>query len=168
MWIESGLAWLPYLMQRLDSEYMMRSSEAPLLKRKPSEYIKEMYFSSQPMESNNLKLLEGTMEAINAETQLLWCSDWPHWDFDSPSVIWDLPFLNERQKRNILGENAARLFGLDNPYGGARGGRIADCAVRFRSMTTAREVAFDHLGLARPCGQRYSFCRNNVFGGQTR
>ena len=31
LWIESGLAWVPFLMQRLDSEYMMRSSEAPLL-----------------------------------------------------------------------------------------------------------------------------------------
>ena len=39
VWIESGLAWVPFLMQRLDSEYMMRSSEAPLLKRKPSEYM---------------------------------------------------------------------------------------------------------------------------------
>ncbi len=116
LWIESGLAWLPYVMQRLDAEYMMRSSEAPLLKRKPSEYIKEMYFSSQPLEAHHPKLLEATLEAINADTQLLWCSDWPHWDFDAPSVIWDLPFLDERQKRNILGENAARLFNLDNPY----------------------------------------------------
>lgn len=29
LWIESGLAWLPFMMQRLDNEYMMRSSEAP-------------------------------------------------------------------------------------------------------------------------------------------
>lgn len=116
LWLESGLAWLPYLMQRLDSEYMMRSSEAPLLKRKPSEYIKEMYFSSQPLESQHPKLLEGTFEAINAETQLLWCSDWPHWDFDGPSVIWDLPFLSEKAKKKILGENAAKLFNLENPY----------------------------------------------------
>lgn len=116
LWLESGLAWLPYLMQRLDSEYMMRSSEAPLLKRKPSEYIKEMYFSSQPLESQHPKLLEGTFEAINAETQLLWCSDWPHWDFDGPSVIWDLPFLSEKAKKRILGENAAKLFNLENPY----------------------------------------------------
>ena len=116
LWIESGIAWLPYLMQRLDSEYMMRSSEAPLLTRKPSEYIKDMYFSSQPLESHHPKLMEATFEAIDAETQLLWCSDWPHWDFDSPSVIWDLPFLNQRQKRRIMGENAAELFGLDNPY----------------------------------------------------
>ncbi len=116
LWIESGLAWLPYVMQRLDSEFMMRSSEAPLLKRKPSEYIRDMYFSSQPLEIHHPKLIEATFEAIDAETRLLWCSDWPHWDFDAPSVIWDLPFLGERQKRNILGENAARLFKLDNPY----------------------------------------------------
>ena len=28
IWIESGIAWLAFMMQRLDSEYMMRSSEA--------------------------------------------------------------------------------------------------------------------------------------------
>lgn len=116
VWIESGLAWLPYLMQRLDSEYMMRSSEAPLLKRKPSEYIKEQYFSSQPVETHHPKLVEATFEAINAETQLMWCSDWPHWDFDSPGVIWDLPFLNEEAKKNILGRNAAKVFNLPDPY----------------------------------------------------
>jgi predicted TIM-barrel fold metal-dependent hydrolase len=116
IWVESGLAWLPYLMQRLDSEYMMRTSEAPLLKRKPSDYMKEMYYTSQPIELHHLKLVEATFEAINAETQLLYASDWPHWDFDTPSTIYDLPFLNEKQKRNILGGNAARLFNLKDPY----------------------------------------------------
>ena len=112
VWIESGLSWLPFVQQRLDSEYMMRSSEAPNLKRLPSEYIKEMYFTCQPMERTNMKLLEATFEAINAPTQLLYASDWPHWDFDLPTVIADLPFLDEEAKRNILGLNASRLFGL--------------------------------------------------------
>jgi predicted TIM-barrel fold metal-dependent hydrolase len=116
IWVESGLAWLPYLMQRLDSEYMMRTSEAPLLKRKPSEYITDMYYTTQPMEMHHMKLVEATFEAIKAETQLLYASDWPHWDFDTPSTVWDLPFLNEKQKRNILGGNSARLFGLKDPY----------------------------------------------------
>ena len=49
---------------------------------------------------------------IKAETQLLYSSDYPHWDFDLPSTIYDLPFLSEAAKRNILGGNAARLFGL--------------------------------------------------------
>jgi hypothetical protein len=31
VWIQSGLAWIPFVLQRLDSEYMLRSSEAPLL-----------------------------------------------------------------------------------------------------------------------------------------
>jgi uncharacterized protein len=49
---------------------------------------------------------------INAETQLLYSSDYPHWDFDLPSTIWDLPFLSEKGKHNILGGTAARLFKL--------------------------------------------------------
>ena len=75
-----------------------------------------MYYTTQPMELQHLKLVEATFEAINAETQLLYASDWPHWDFDTPSTIYDLPFLNEKQKRNILGGNAARLFSLKDPY----------------------------------------------------
>jgi predicted TIM-barrel fold metal-dependent hydrolase len=115
VWIESGLAWIPFLMQRLDSEYMMRSSEAPLLKRRPSEYMAEMYYSSQPLERSNLDLTEATFKAMHADTQLLFASDWPHWDFDLPNSITTLPFLNEQAKRNILGFNAARLFNLEVP-----------------------------------------------------
>jgi predicted TIM-barrel fold metal-dependent hydrolase len=110
VWIESGLAWLPFMMQRLDNEYMMRTSEAPLLKRKPSEYIAEMYFCSQPMEKGNIEALELTCKMIRAESQLMYSSDWPHWDFDMPNVIYDLPFLSERAKRNILGETARKVF----------------------------------------------------------
>src|SRR6202521_2903373 len=36
IWIESGLAWVPFLMQRLDSELLMGTSEWPLLQRRPS------------------------------------------------------------------------------------------------------------------------------------
>src|SRR5260370_24980539 len=113
--IESGLAGVPFLMQRLDSEYMMRSSEAPLLKRRPSEYIAEMYFTSQPLERSNLKLTEAAFDAINAKTQLLFASDWPHSDFDLPNSITRLPFLNEQAKRTLLGLNAPRVISLDVP-----------------------------------------------------
>ena len=116
IWIESGLAWIPFLMQRLDNEYMMRSSEAPALKRLPSEYMREMFYTSQPMEKpKDLSYLENTFRMINAETQLLWSSDYPHWDFDLPSTIYDLPFLSEKAKRDILGGNAVKLFNLDLP-----------------------------------------------------
>jgi len=42
----------------------------------------------------------------------MYASDYPHWDFDLPSTIWDLPFLGEQAKHNILGGTAARLFRL--------------------------------------------------------
>ena len=110
VWIESGLSWVPWLMQRLDHTYMMRTSEAPVLTKKPSEYMRQMYYTCQPLELDHPKAVECTFEMINADTQLLYASDWPHWDFDAPSVIWDIPFLDEQAKRNILGGNADRLF----------------------------------------------------------
>jgi len=115
IWIESGLAWLPFMMQRLDNEYLMRQSDAPLLRKLPSDYMRDMFYTSQPMERTNLRLLEATLEAIHAETQLLYSSDWPHWDFDVPARVAGLPFLSEHAKRNILGENACRLFRLERP-----------------------------------------------------
>ncbi len=112
IWIESGLAWVPFLMQRLDHEYMLRPSECPLLKKLPSDYMRDMYYSSQPMERVDMKAMECTFRMINAETQLLYSSDYPHWDFDLPSTIYDLPFLSEKGKHNILGGTAAKLFKL--------------------------------------------------------
>ena len=93
----------------------MRTSEAPLLKRLPSEYMREMYFTSQPLETDHQKAVETTFEMIDASNSLLYASDWPHWDFDTPSIIWDMPFLSEKDKRKILGLNAAKLFGLKVP-----------------------------------------------------
>ena len=122
IWIESGLAWVPFVMQRLDNEYMMRSSEAPTLKRLPSDYMREMYYTSQPMEMvNNHSMLQETFKMISAETQLLYASDYPHWDMDLPSTIYDLPFLCQQAKRNILGESARKLFKLDTDLGREEG-----------------------------------------------
>lgn len=112
IWIESGLAWIPFMMQRLDHEWLLRQSDAPLLKKLPSEYMRDMYYTSQPLEVTNMALLQSTFRAMQAETQLLWASDWPHWDFDPPARIAGLPFLSEQAKRNILGETARKVFHL--------------------------------------------------------
>ena len=111
-WIESGLAWIPFVMQKLDHEYMLRPSEAPLLKKKPSDYMRDMYYTTQPMEIQDEEALQTTFRMMNAETQLLYASDYPHWDFDLPSTIYDRPWLSEKAKHNILGGTAARLFKL--------------------------------------------------------
>ncbi len=116
VWMEAGLAWLPFLMQRLDSTYAMRTSEAPALKRRPSEYMRDMYFTSHPIETTGddagLEALENIFRRIDAPNRLMWASGFPQWDFDAPSALWDLPFLDDEAKRNILGGTAKKLFGL--------------------------------------------------------
>ena len=53
----------------------MRSSEAPALKKLPSDYMRDMFFSSQPMEMTDMAMLEQTFRMVNADTQLLYSSD---------------------------------------------------------------------------------------------
>lgn len=113
IFIEAGIAWLPFMIARFDNEYLMRMSEAPLLTKTPGDYIRDFYFSSQPLERiENPKWMGTILEMINAENRLLYSSDYPHQDFDLPSAIWDLPGLSEQARRNILGHNAAGLFNL--------------------------------------------------------
>lgn len=108
--MEGGVTWIPWIMQRLDDEYVKRRHEAPLLKKLPSEYIKDFYFTSQPLERAHPKELQPFFEMIDAENHLMFSSDYPHWDFDVPSVIYDLPFLSKGAKTKILGENAMNFF----------------------------------------------------------
>jgi uncharacterized protein len=111
VFIEGGISWVPWLMYRLDTEFRMRRSEAAYLKRMPSEYIKEFYFSSQPLEKpQNVHDLEWIFRAFDGENQVMYASDYPHWDFDTPSVIYNLPFLSKEGKSKILSKNAKKVF----------------------------------------------------------
>ena len=81
--------------------------------RMPSDYIRDFFYTSQPIDpladpEHNRMLFE----LFSGETQLLYSSDYPHQDFDTPSTIDDLSFLSAEARRNILGGNAAKLFGL--------------------------------------------------------
>lgn len=114
VFIEGGITWIPWMMYRMDSEYLMRKSEAPLLNKLPSEYIKQFYFTSQPLERpRDIHDLKWVFDRFNAGTQLMYASDYPHWDFDVPKVIYDIPFLTVEDKRRILGENARQLFKIN-------------------------------------------------------
>jgi hypothetical protein len=130
---------------------MMRSSECPGLKKLPGEYITDMFYASQPMEMpRDMSLLEATFKCIKAETQLLYSSDYPHWDFDLPSTIYDLPFLKEKAKRYILGGNAVKLFNIDingkklarwrsaNLRSASRPSRLRSCRCRARRRPRTR------------------------------
>lgn len=110
--LEAGCSWVPYWNERMDHEYSKRSSEAPVLKRKPSEYVRsgKIYFSCEADES----LLPNAMKQIG-DDQIVYASDFPHWDGSYPHSIGEIrerPDLSEMQKRKVLGDNARNLYKL--------------------------------------------------------
>ena len=112
LFVESGLFYVPMLMHRLDAEYMKRPSEVPFLDKRPSEYMKEIYYGTQPLEYQDEQHLEWVIRMMGGPDRLLWASDYPHWDYDPPKVIEDLSFLSRAEKDRVLGGNAREVFGL--------------------------------------------------------
>jgi predicted TIM-barrel fold metal-dependent hydrolase len=108
---ESGIFYIPQMMYRLDNEYMRRRSETPWLKKLPSEYCKDFYYGTQPLEMpSNMNHLKMVFDIIDAPNTLMYASDYPHYDWDHPSCIERLTFLSEQDKYNILGENARKVL----------------------------------------------------------
>ena len=109
--LECGIGWVPYWMDRMDEEYEKRASEAPLLKAKPSEYMANgnWFYSTEPEEAS----LPYAAERVG-EDNVLFASDYPHWDGMFPYVVSTLrgrKDLSDTAKQKILGENAKRMYG---------------------------------------------------------
>jgi hypothetical protein len=110
---ESGLFWAPTMMHRLDAEYLKRQSEAPLLERRPSAYMREFYYGTQPLEiPEDESRLEATIDDIGGPDQLMYASDYPHWDYDRQTAITERSFLTDAEKDRVLGGTAREVFGI--------------------------------------------------------
>jgi predicted TIM-barrel fold metal-dependent hydrolase len=111
---EFGVAWVPYLMWRMDMEYKSNRRDVPWLKRQPSEYVKEFVrFSTQPLEfpSDDPRKLATLLSLIDGQNLLMFASDYPHWDFDSPDYV--VKHLPEEWRARILFDNAREFYQLD-------------------------------------------------------
>ena len=112
---EGGVAWVPFVMWRLDKEYAEMRYEAPLLEKPPSHYIKDFYFCTQPIEEpERPQDLVTMINLFNGEDRVIFASDWPHHDFDHPRELLSAPYPPE-MKRKIMGGNALDLFKLPTP-----------------------------------------------------
>jgi uncharacterized protein len=110
--IEGGIAWLPGILWRLDTNWRGLRSEVPWLDRKPSEVAREhVRFSTQPLEHTDGEdeLLFEMLEAAGAPEILCFASDYPHWDFDDPQFM--LRRLPEAWREQVLHSNAETLYG---------------------------------------------------------
>jgi predicted TIM-barrel fold metal-dependent hydrolase len=111
---ENGFGWLPSLMWRLDASWKLLKSEVPHLKRLPSEVIREhVYVCTQPMEEppkprHFRELFEQLGDAVD---NVVFASDYPHWDADEPDTAFPVDLRHALQQK-IYFDNAARLYNL--------------------------------------------------------
>ncbi len=109
--LEGGIAWLPGILWRLDTNWRGLRGEVPWLDRRPSEVAREhVRFTTQPLEHTDGRdeLLFEMLEAVGAPETLLFASDYPHWDFDDPAHM--LRRLPDAWREPVLHGNAAELY----------------------------------------------------------
>ena len=111
--VEGGLAWVPSLKWRLDKHWKRLKSEAPHLKRLPSEYIHDHFWlTTQPLDEphKDSDLVE-TFEFIGFD-RIMFSTDYPHWDFDEPKFVASKLRVDHEKIARILGGNARELYKL--------------------------------------------------------
>lgn len=110
--IEGGIGWVPHVMWRLDKNYKALRHEVPWLKQLPSEYIKRHFaITTQPIEEpEQPQHLVQLIEMCGADRMLMFASDYPHWDFDSPTEA--LNPLPKAMKERVFSKNAEEFYGF--------------------------------------------------------
>lgn len=108
---ESGCTWLPYVFDRLDTEYHDRA-RALGFKMKPSDYFRRQGYVTYQQD----KYLEPIVPMIG-EDNIIWGADYPHPDClwpDSKKVLDEnLANFSPAVRKKITSENVARLYGLN-------------------------------------------------------
>ena len=117
--VEGGFGWAPHVVWRMDKEYKGLRQQAPVLRRLPSEYVRDhIKFTTQPIEEPaKTEHLIQLIDMLGGPEMLMFASDFPHWDFDPPSVL--PKRLGEDALRKILYANAAEFFDMNVAVTGA-------------------------------------------------
>jgi len=111
--LESGIGWLGYWLDRMDSHYEKMHDYVPWMKKKATEYFIEQCYLTLDPEERTL----AAMVSLGVEGNVLWGSDYPHFDCTFPGVLKEvrgaLGVLPEASRTKILTENAITFYRLD-------------------------------------------------------
>jgi len=115
--IELGWTWVVPLLWRLDAAWGVLGEEARHLERAPSDYLRDnFWYSTQPgvttERPKQFYEVYAQFERAGFGDRLMFSSDYPHWDMDSP-FEGTPPRLSRETKRKILAANAAAFYGID-------------------------------------------------------
>jgi predicted TIM-barrel fold metal-dependent hydrolase len=121
VWVEWGFSWLPALLSRMDEVWAGVADVRSRLRERPSTYVlRQNWFTTQPIDEPESRIERADMYAYDAwSTQLLFSSDYPHYDTDSPDVILRkrIPAafreaVSYRNAVNVFGERILRATGV--------------------------------------------------------
>jgi predicted TIM-barrel fold metal-dependent hydrolase len=109
---ESGVFWIVPFLWKLDQDWKALRMQTPWVKKKPSEYFRSnMRVTTQPIEETpNRAVFDQMMECLHAQDTVMFCSDYPHWDYDSP--LQALPKMDDELAHRVYYRNAAELYNL--------------------------------------------------------
>jgi predicted TIM-barrel fold metal-dependent hydrolase len=115
---ELNCGWLAYFLHRIDKTFesraaRLRGSPFPTkLTMKPSEYFRRQLYATFIDDPFGV----AHRDEIGVDN-LLWSSDFPHsatfWPHSREKIARDFEGVNEEDKRKILCDNAAKLYGFD-------------------------------------------------------
>jgi predicted TIM-barrel fold metal-dependent hydrolase len=107
---ESGIGWIPYVLDRMDAEWEDQFKDLSLTMR-PSEYWRRQCRATYQSDRIGIKLLDD----LGHDT-IMWGSDFPHpdgvWPDSSEFIERELGHLPAEVRHRLVCENAGRLYGF--------------------------------------------------------
>jgi len=107
---ESGIGWIPYVLNRMDAEWEDQFKDLELTMA-PSDYWRRQCWATYQTDPIGVKLIDD----LGAD-RIMWGSDFPHpdgiWPDSREYVQKELGHLPADVRRKVVCENAARLYGF--------------------------------------------------------
>jgi aminocarboxymuconate-semialdehyde decarboxylase len=103
-----GGGTLPYLVGRFEKGDEVELASRRQMKRKPTDYLRHIYYDSITYDPRSLKYL---IEIVGAD-HVMFGTDWPHWVHDTRGAFANTAQLPQAQMKAVRAGNAAKVFGL--------------------------------------------------------
>jgi predicted TIM-barrel fold metal-dependent hydrolase len=110
---EAGVGWVAPTLWRLDLQYDDLRAEVPFLTERPSAYARRnVYVTTHRLERpDDPAALLASIDAAGGLSHLLYASNFPHYNADTPAAL-DRLGLSPADCRRVLHDNAQAVFKL--------------------------------------------------------
>ncbi|PWU24423.1 MAG: hypothetical protein C5B48_06440 [Candidatus Rokuibacteriota bacterium] len=109
---ESGIGWLPYMLERLDDTWEERLTDDCPLSLPPSGYFKRQIYATFQKDFHGVKAM-----AHIAPDNVMWGSDYPHrdgtWPFSQKAIEEQFRGMDASITRKMLWDNVRRVYRID-------------------------------------------------------